>query len=114
MPKHTTTRLRARYASAKMHIVALSIISILSSFSLGIRTAGEVETVANISALELSRTGDINGDGTMDARDAIVILEQLQSAAEPTIEQLLADPDQNGIFTIEDALHILREIAPRS
>ena len=114
MPTHTHTHKHARTTAVRMQIIALSVLSVLSSFFLGIQTAGEVETVAHIAAGEPTLTGDINADGVTDIQDAIAILTLLTQDAEPTVAQLLADPNQDGLLTIDDALSILQEIASRS
>ncbi len=105
--------MRARRAANRMQILSLGMLSILSAFFLGIQTAGEVDTVASTSAVNVLSTGDVNGDGKVDVRDAIDILELIRSDDHPTVEQLLADPDQDGLLTIDDALQILRSVDSR-
>lgn len=53
------------------------------------------------------QAGDIDGNGTVDIADAISILEIVQGYAPSTPEQLRADPNSDGVLTVDDAIRIL-------
>jgi len=96
-----------------MHVLVLGVLSVISSFTLGIRTAGDVETVSRSEAGGINITGDMNGDSVVDVRDAIALLEVAQGYEEASAEQLLSDPNGDGALTVEDAIRILHDIASR-
>ncbi len=99
--------------SKHLQIYLLGVLCVVSSFSLGVRTAGDVQTVAPSEAGGIRLTGDINEDGQVTVRDAIDILEVAQGYEAATVEQLLADPNADGSLTVEDALRILEDLASR-
>lgn len=96
-----------------LQIYLLGVLCVVSSFSLGVRTAGDIETVAPSEAGGIRLTGDIDNDGQVTVRDVIDILEVAQGYEEATIQQLLADPNADGSLTVEDALRILEDLASR-
>lgn len=104
---------KRRGLSHAMPLVFLSIVSVVSSFALGIRTAGDVETVAPLQAEDMRMAGDINGDHTVDVRDVLIVLEIAQGYSEAAPEELLADPNGDGQLTVDDAMRMLRDIASR-
>lgn len=95
-------------------MIALGVLSVISSFSLGIKTAGDVETISSTEAEGIVLTGDVNGDHVVDIADAIKVLEIAQGYEDPTADQLLSDPNGDGVLTVEDAIRILHDIAARS
>lgn len=97
-----------------MQVMLLGVLSVISSFTLGIKTAGDVETISRSAAGGITVTGDMNGDGLIDEFDVIKMLEISQGYEEPTADQLLADPNNDGAITVEDAIRILHDIASRS
>ena len=55
------------------------------------------------------RRGDLDGNGQIDARDAVVILEIVQGYEAATARQRQADPDGDGYLTVDDAIRLLRQ-----
>ena len=102
-PKWTGTR--------HLQVLALGALCVISSFSLGVKTAGDIETVAPSEAGGIRLTGDIDSDGRVTVRDAIDILEVAQGYEVATPEQLMADPNGDGQLTVEDAMRILQDLA---
>ena len=89
----------------------LCVLAVVASFGLGIKSAGDVHTVQVSSATDESVRGDLTGDGTVDAHDAIAILEIAQGYRTATPAELRADPNDNGYLTVDDAIRILRSLA---
>lgn len=93
-------------------LVPLALLAAGASFGLGVGTAGELRAIKASSATETVR-GDMNADGEVDARDAIIILEIAQGYRDPTPSELAADPNANGALAVDDAIRVLRSISPR-
>lgn len=93
-----------------LRAILFGAICVAASFVIGIQSAGDVQPIALIEAGSPSRAGDLTGDGVTDVRDAIAILEVAQGYKTPTPEELLADPNEDGALTIDDALRILRTL----
>jgi len=85
-------------------------ICVAAALVIGIQSAGDVKPIALIEAGSENRVGDLTGDGVVDVQDAIQILEVVQGYKAPTPEQLLADPNEDGQLTVDDALRILRTL----
>jgi hypothetical protein len=96
-----------------LQVLALGALCVVTSFSLGVRTAGDIETVAPSEAGGIRLTGDIDNDGAVTAQDVIDILEVAQGYEDATPEQLEADPNGDGHLTVEDAMRILQDLASR-
>jgi len=79
---------------------------VLSAFFVGIQTAGDVRPISLIEA-GVVVSSDMDGDGIVDARDALVILEVVSGYRDVTPEMLRSDPNRDGILTIDDAIRIL-------
>lgn len=92
----------------------LGFLAVTSSFFIGVKTAGDVETIAPSEAGGVRITGDINSDSVVDERDVIVILEIARGYEEATPDQLLADPNGDGHLTVDDAIRLLHDLASRS
>ncbi|UPA23116.1 hypothetical protein K8942_02790 [Candidatus Peribacteria bacterium] len=107
--KHSTTR----WHSLPVTILGLGTLAVVSSFALGLKTAGNIQTVAPMEASGTRLTGDISEDGIIDVRDAITILEIANGYRDATPDELLADPNGDGALTIDDAIRILNDIAVR-
>jgi hypothetical protein len=107
--KHSQTSKRKTHPYG-MQVIALGTLCVASSFAVGIRTAGDVQTVAPTSAGELQMTGDMNNDGRLGTEDAIIILEIAQGYTEATPEQLQKDPNGDGQITVDDAVRLLHDI----
>ncbi len=93
-----------------LRALLFSGICVAASFLIGIQSAGEVQPIALIEAGSPSRVGDLTGDGSTDVQDVIAILEVVQGYAQATPDQLRADPNGDGVLTIDDALRILRTL----
>ncbi len=94
-------------------ILALGIVAVLSSFTLGIKTAADVKTVAPMEASGSRLSGDVNDDGVIDTRDVIAILEVARGYKDATPDELLADPNSDGQLNIDDAIRILSDLSIR-
>lgn len=92
----------------------LGFLAVASSFFIGVKTAGDVETIAPSEAGGVRITGDINNDAVIDERDVIAILEIARGYEEASPDQLLADPNGDGHLTVDDAIRLLYDIASRS
>lgn len=89
-------------------LLGLGTLCLMASFGMGIRTSGEVESIATLQARDaLAVSGDVTGDGEVDREDAIAVLEIVEGYAEATPRQMNADPDRDGHLTVKDALTIL-------
>ncbi|TSC57908.1 MAG: hypothetical protein Greene041662_867 [Candidatus Peregrinibacteria bacterium Greene0416_62] len=87
--------------------------TIACAFLIGIETAGDIHPIAFIEAGNGEIRGDINGNGTLDIGDAIVVLEIVQGYRDPTPVELRADPNGDGLLTVDDALRILVTLEKR-
>ncbi len=94
-------------------ILSLGLLAVISSFAVGIKSAGEVKTVSPMEASSTRLNGDINSDGMIDKTDVIAILEVARGYKEATPDQLLADPNGDGQLTIDDAIRILNDLSIR-
>jgi hypothetical protein len=99
--------------SKQLQVLAIGALCIVTSFTLGVKTAGDVQTVAPTEAGGIRLTGDIDGDGTVTAQDVIDILEVAQGYEDATSQQLQADPNADGRLTVEDAMRVLQDLASR-
>ena len=102
--------LRQRH-TLPLTLLSMGALAIISSFTLGIKTAGDVTPVSPIEASSTRINGDINNDEKVDVRDAIVILEIARGYREATPSELLADPNGDGRLTIDDAIRILHDLS---
>jgi hypothetical protein len=91
----------------------MGALAIVSSFTLGIKTAGDVTPFSPSEASDTQVAGDMNSDGIVNVQDAIEILEIVRGYKEPTTAQLLADPNNDGRLTIDDAIRILHDLSIR-
>ncbi|MBT7337326.1 hypothetical protein HN801_01310 [Candidatus Peregrinibacteria bacterium] len=95
------------YIRRNIQLLSLSTLCLVSSFAIGIHTAGNVQPVRLIEAGGTALAGDIDGNGTVDIADAILVLEVAQGYVLSTSDQLLADPNADGALTVDDAIRIL-------
>lgn len=94
-------------------VLTLGTLAVLTSFGLGIGTAGNLRTIDYSAADDASSRGDVTADGVVDERDVIVILEVSQGYRPATPAELQADPNGNGALTVDDALRVLRTFSSR-
>jgi hypothetical protein len=107
-------------SGAFLGTIAVGVLSIIASFGLGIRSAGEIKTVQNTEAaaetanLTQRARGDINANGLLEIRDAILMEERILGLAQVTRQEIL-DGDMNGDFKLtgQDLLALLHAIADR-
>ena len=52
----------------------------------------------------------MDGNGIVTVQDAIAVLEIVRGYQTVTPEQLLSDPNGDGVLTMDDALRILRTL----
>lgn len=111
---------RHRMSGAFLGTIALGVLSIIASFGLGIRSAGEIRTlehseaaVEKASVLEHPR-GDVNRNGLLEVQDAIRMEEIILGLSAGTRNEIL-DGDMNGDFKLtgQDLLALLHAIADR-
>lgn len=94
-----------------LKLLAVGAACIVSSFALGIRTAGDVAPVSLIEAGGVTLAGDMDGSGVVDLRDVTIILEVAQGYSDATVDQLAADPNGDGVLTVDDAIRLLSTIS---
>ncbi len=104
-PKKSPSRLK------HVPVLVLGTLSVVASFGMGVRTAGDIQTVAPSEAGGIRLTGDIDNDGRVTVRDAIDILEVAQGYEEASASQLQADPNGDGSLTVDDAMRILQDLS---
>lgn len=95
------------YIRRNIQLLSLGTLCVVSSFAIGLQTAGNVQPVHLIEAGGTAQAGDLDGNGTVNIADAIAILEIAQGYALATPEQLLADPNSDGALTVDDAIRVL-------
>lgn len=95
------------FVRRNVKMLSIGTACIVSSFFIGTQTAGDVRPVSLIEAGGTELAGDVDGNGVVDLRDVTLILEVAQGYAEPTTDQLLADPNRDGVLSVDDALRIL-------
>lgn len=96
-----------------LQVTTVGLVTVGVAFIMGLRTSDSVRTIASIEAGTALGDGDFDGNGTLEIEDAIRALEIVHGYAEPTPNDLRADPNGDGIVTIDDALHILQALAGR-
>src|SRR3989344_2914470 len=106
---HKHTARKQTWMPKHLPVLALGVLCVVSSFSIGIKTAGDIETVAPSEAGGIRRAGDIDNDGQITVHDVIHVLEVVQGYEAATADQLLADPNSDGKLTVEDAMRILQD-----
>lgn len=94
-----------------LRLLAIGAACIVSSFVIGIKTAGDVQPVSLIEAGGPAVAGDVDGSGSVDLRDVILILEVSQGYVDATSDQLEADPNGDGALTVDDALRLLSTLS---
>lgn len=92
-------------------ILAIGLLAVVASFSLGVSLTGNVHTIDETSATDTTIEGDVTDDGVIDLQDVIAILEVSQGYRTPTTTELLRDPSGNGTLTVDDALRLLRDLS---
>lgn len=93
-----------------MSHIGLALGCVTVAFVLGIKSAGEYESIGMTNAEGSAIAGDFNADSRVSIEDAITALEIAQGYATPTIDQLKADMNGDFVITVDDALAILRSL----
>lgn len=101
------------YVRRNIKLLTLSLVCLVSSFTLGIQTAGDVTPFQLIEAGGAQARGDVDGNGVVNVEDVVLILEVFEGYKTASPEQLRADPNGDGIFDVTDALSILSTLALR-
>lgn len=107
MHKHIQNIFQQRF----LRVFGFAAACVVGSFVLGVQTAGEVQPVRLIEAGSIERASDVDGSGTVDIADAILILEVAQGYRSAEPQQLAADPNGDGQLTVDDALAVLSQLA---
>lgn len=94
-----------------LKIISIGTACVMSSFALGIHSAGDVQPFTIIEAGGQTPVhGDVNGDSTVNLQDVIHILEVSQGYRTVTASALRGDPNRDGILSVDDALRILKHL----
>lgn len=102
---HRSARLASLRRSAP--VLVLGVLAVVSSFTAGIQTSGDVRPIDAMEAHEPTPVaGDMNGDTVVDAHDVVVALDIALGTIKATPMQLKADPTPDGRLTVEDARQI--------
>ncbi len=101
------TKKNSPFTGRTAGILALGIACVFSSFSLGMHSSGNVQPFTIIEAGNSQLQGDMNGNGMLDSKDVSIILEIVSGYREATVDHVKADPNEDGILTVDDALRIL-------
>lgn len=91
-------------------VVVLGILSVVGSFTVGVKTAGDVQTIGASRAEDFVLLGDMNGNQKIDTQDVIIMLEIARGYRVATPSDLRMDPNGDGIITIDDALRVLKQL----
>ncbi|MEK7218764.1 MAG: hypothetical protein AAB728_04845 [Patescibacteria group bacterium] len=107
-------------------LLTLGFTCVIGSFLVGVHTVGEVQTFDPSAALRAGRIeaqqasvvmtpllGDIDGNGYVDVKDAMTLLEVIRGDTRVPPEALLRDPDGDQTFTTDDVLWILRLLSTK-
>jgi len=114
------TKLQRLLSRRNLSLAAFASACVVGSFLIGIQTAGDVQPFTLIEAQtatvipEQALRGDMDGNGTVDVKDALRLLEIIQGIRAATEKTLEADPDGNGTLTLDDVRVLLQELASRS
>jgi hypothetical protein len=114
------TNLSTLFSRRTLSLLGFGAACVFGSFLIGVKSAGEVHTFgrseaqqANLVRQEIVVTGDVDGNGTVDASDALRVLEIVQGERPASDQAIQADPDGDGRITTADALLILRSVLER-
>ncbi len=91
-----------------MTVGALAMLMV--AFTLGMKTAKDIQPIHLINADSETLAGDIDGDGAVTKEDAIRALEIGLGYDVSTDRERQGDPNGDEKITIEDALTILKSL----
>lgn len=83
------------------------------AFAIGIQTAGDVQPIVEPTRAGIRTSGDLDGDGTVDADDARIALDIARGYRIATAAELEADTNQDFRITVEDVAAILEQLERR-
>jgi len=98
-------------ARLNFHIPPGAAIGTVYPITLVSATAGGGGLTVGSGTVTVSRfkTGDINGDGTVNVRDVVMVLQASFGTFVPDLDQLTAgDVFSDGSLTVDDAIRVLR------
>lgn len=100
-----------------MSLLGFATMCVLGSFLIGVRTAGDVQPFARSEAQQANIlgsivSGDMDGNGTVNVQDVLLLLQIIKGDVAETKQAHLADPNGDGHLTIEDAIVLLRSLPP--
>lgn len=98
------------FSRRHLQVMSLALVAMIGSFSLGIQSAGNVRPVSLIEAGSVQRNGDVDGNGVVNTRDVLLILEIAQGYMTATPQQIQADPNNDGKLTVDDAIRLLKNL----
>lgn len=104
------TKILSPFSRRNVSLATLGMLCVIGSFAAGIRTAGDVRTISPLAAENAQLSGDIDSNGRVDLIDVITILEISQGYREPTPDELRADPNGDGVLSVDDALSLLHTL----
>lgn len=117
----SSSLVRGKSISLSKMVMAVGAVAL--SFALGVRTAGDVQTLGRSEAalpslkadlLANPVKGDMDGNNEVTIEDAVKILEIAQGLEASTPEHIKrGDIDRDGKLTGLDALRVLKSIAER-
>ena len=107
------TKFFSLFSRRNARVAVLGTACVVSSFAIGIQSVGEVQPVTLIEAGAVQEQGDMDGSGSIDIQDVILILEIAQGYREASPAQLRADPNTDGQLTVTDALRVLETLSLR-
>lgn len=94
-----------------LKVLLVGAACVVSSFAVGIQTAGDIHPITLIQAGSAELPGDMDQNGVVDLHDVRIILEISQDYREATAQQARNDPNGDGLLTVDDALRLLAELA---
>ncbi len=107
---HTPTRGTNHRKRSPLEAVALGSLAVAAAFFVGLQSAGDPQPASLVTAGG-TLPGDLNGDAAISLEDAIAILEISQGYRSATPEEILADPNNDGQLTVDDAIRVLTTLA---
>lgn len=110
------------FSKRTLSLLGMSTASIALSFFLGVQSAGDLQPFSSSEALEpdasvidaIHDAGDVDGNGVLEIRDAILIFEFASDLSSPTASEFAA-ADLSGDLRVtnEDGLRLLHMLSIR-
>ncbi len=99
--------------------IAVGLMSVIVAFGIGVNTSKDVthetsEAADVTGSQHATIRGDVNGDGTVDIHDALMLQEFAMRLEDPTPDQRKAgDLNDNGDIDELDVLMLLKSLSRR-